>query len=163
MVEQAKGKESGVGRLDLKKTFYNLQTQMIARLYTHRDTVTHRGTKGDVTEANWIQLFNDYLPERYRTAKAFVVDSTGRHSDQIDVVVFDRQYSPFLFNQDGAMYVPAESVYAVFEVKQVLDQEALDDTCGHICSVRQLTDPACRRGVFAEKAVYDSGRVFRVI
>jgi hypothetical protein len=143
------------GRLDLRKTFYTLQTQMIARLYTHRVTVTHSGTKGDVTEANWIQLFNDYLPERYRTAKAFVVDSTGRYSDQIDVVVFDRQYSPFLFNQDGAMYVPAESVYAVFEVKQLLDQAALDDACQRVGSVRRLvrtTAPITHAGgVFSPK------------
>jgi hypothetical protein len=34
-----------------------------------------------------------YLPRRYEAASAHVVDSLGNFSDQIDVVLFDRQYS----------------------------------------------------------------------
>ena len=39
-------------------------------------------------------------------------------SEQMDVVIYDAIYTPFIFKQDGFMYIPAESVYAVFEVKQ---------------------------------------------
>ena len=42
-------------------------------------------------------------------------------SEQIDVVVFDRQYSPFIFNYEGQTIIPAESVYAVFEAKQTVN------------------------------------------
>jgi hypothetical protein len=52
--------------------------------------------------------------------------------------VFDRQYSPFLFNQDGALYIPAESVYAIFEIKQYLDQESLHQALERTKSVRRL-------------------------
>jgi hypothetical protein len=31
--------------------------------------------------------------------------------EQVDIVIYDRQYSPFLFNQNGAKCVAAESVY----------------------------------------------------
>ena len=37
---------------------------------------------------------------------------------EIDIVVFDRQYSPLLFEFEGATVVPVEAVYAVFEAKQ---------------------------------------------
>lgn len=50
--------------------------------------------------------------------KAIVIDSTGNVSEQMDVVIYDAIYTPFIFKQDGFMYIPAESVYAVFEVKQ---------------------------------------------
>jgi hypothetical protein len=49
------------------------------------------------------------------------VDSLGNFSQQIDVVVFDRQYSPFIFDFREQQIVPAESVYAVFEAKQTIN------------------------------------------
>lgn len=42
----------------------------------------------------------------------------------MDIVIYDAIYTPFIFKQDDFMYIPAESVYAVFEVKQ--------DVKGHI-------------------------------
>jgi hypothetical protein len=75
---------------------------------------------------------------RYQMEKAFILDSKGKMSEQIDIVVFDRQYSPFLFNQDGALYVPAESVYAVIEVKQALSKDYLEYAGTKAASVRCL-------------------------
>ena len=69
----------------------------------------------------WLELFQTYLPKRYQAAKAHVVDSEGRFSEQIDVVIFDRQYSPFIFSYEGQKIIPAESVYAVFESKQTIN------------------------------------------
>ncbi len=109
--------------ISLENIFLGLQEQMITKLKTNKDSIIHPGTKGDTSELCWLDLFKKYLPMRYQTEKAFVLDSKGQLSDQIDIVVFDRQYSPFLFNQDGALYVPAESVYAVFEVKPELNKE----------------------------------------
>ena len=61
--------------------------------------------------------FLNIFPSDTKLRDGFLVDANGSISEQIDIVVFDRQYSPFLFNQDGCKYMPAESVYAVFEVK----------------------------------------------
>ena len=60
-----------------------------------------------------------YLPHRYQAETAHVVDSRGAFSQQIDVVVFDRQYSPFIFKFQRQTIVPAESVYAA--VKEYVD------------------------------------------
>jgi hypothetical protein len=59
-------------------------------------------------------------------------------SDQIDVVVFDRQYSPFIFSFEGQKIVPAESVYAVFEAKQTLNAELVRYAREKCASVRRL-------------------------
>ena len=56
----------------------------------------------------------------------------------MDVIVFDRQYSPPLFTGGSVQYVPAESVYAVFEVKQRIDQRNLRLACLKAASVRAL-------------------------
>jgi hypothetical protein len=125
-------------KIDLNNLFSGLEKQLIATLTTNRENILHPGEKGDATELCWVQMLNDYLPRRYQSAKAFVVDADGIISDQIDVVIFDRQYSPFLFNQGGACYVPAESVYAILEVKQDLDKGHIEYAGDKASTVRSL-------------------------
>lgn len=109
------------------------------RLDSAREVAGHPVTKGDASEAIWLGLLQDYLPERYRARRAVVVDSAGHFSQQIDIVIFDRQYSPFVFHQDGIDVVPAESVYAVFEAKQSLGPQELTYAQDKAASVRVLT------------------------
>ena len=104
--------------IDLRNLFHGLQEQMLASLNVNRMFIEHPGSKGDATEQHWIEFLRAYLPERYKVDKAIVIDSTGNVSEQMDVVIYDAIYTPFIFKQDGFMYIPAESVYAVFEVKQ---------------------------------------------
>mgnify|MGYP003635605183 CR=1 FL=1 len=110
-----------------------------ARLREVRTTIGHSGTKGDASEEIWLGLLRDYLPKRYQAERAFVVDSLGKVSDQIDIVVFDRQYSPFVFVIEKEIYVPAESVYAAFECKQSIDASLIGYARSKILSVRHLT------------------------
>lgn len=108
------------------------------RLEISRKTFQHPGTKGDASEKVWLELLQNYLPKRYQASKAHVVDCNGVFSDQIDVVIFDRQYSPFIFNYEGQTIVPAESVYAVFESKQSINAEEVKYAQDKIQSVRRL-------------------------
>jgi hypothetical protein len=103
-----------------------------------RETLAHPGTKGDASEEVWLELFDKYLPARYQAKKAHVIDSLGTASQQIDVVIFDRQYSPFIFNFKDGLIIPAESVYAVFEVKQTMNADHVHYAQDKIASVRRL-------------------------
>ncbi|MET3354294.1 UNVERIFIED_ORG: hypothetical protein ABID33_002205 [Xanthobacter viscosus] len=103
-----------------------------------RKAFGHPGTKGDASEAVWLELLQTYLPARYQAASAHVVDSAGTFSDQMDVVVFDRQYSPFIFKFKGQTVIPAESVYAVFEAKQSINAEQVAYARAKVASVRGL-------------------------
>lgn len=94
---------------------------MSAQLSTNRDFILHPGSKGDSLEDTWIEWLRKYLPNRYCIDKAIIVDSTGQLSDQIDLVIYDQQYTPFVLTQNGIHYIPAEGVYAVFEVKPDLN------------------------------------------
>lgn len=127
-----------VKRVDVRKIFLGLQQQMCTKLLNNRVTLTHPVSKGDGSELEWEEMLGTYLPSRYRVGKAFVIDHTGAVSDQIDLVVFDRHYSPFLLKQHGATYVPAESVYAVIEVKPTLTIANLRYAAAKAASVRRL-------------------------
>ena len=70
--------------------FNGLQRRLMTGLESSRSVLSHPVAKGDATEVNWLDLFQRHLPHRYDVAKAFVVDSNGATSDQIDIVVYDR-------------------------------------------------------------------------
>jgi hypothetical protein len=108
------------------------------RLETARKALAHPVSKGDASEKIWLELFQNYLPKRYQAEKAHVVDSNGVFSQQMDVVIFDRQYSPFIFTYEGQIIVPAESVYAVFEAKQTINAALVKYAQEKIESVRKL-------------------------
>lgn len=103
--------------MDLKALFAGLQSQMTTQLSTNRDFITHPGSKGDALENAWIEWLQKYLPNRYSVDKAIVIDYEGNTSQQIDIVIYDNWFTPFIFSQNGFHYIPAEGVYAVFEVK----------------------------------------------
>ncbi len=122
----------------LPQLLASLHEDIERKLAIVRKSFAHPGTKGDASEQVWIELLDTYLPKRYQAAKAHVVDSNGQFSQQMDVVVFDRQYSPFIFTYQGETIVPAESVYAVFEAKQTIDASLLTYAQEKIASVRRL-------------------------
>lgn len=124
--------------LSLPALLESLHDQVEHDLAELRKTLAHPTDKGDASEEVWITLLNKYLPRRYLATKAHVVDSRGAHSDQIDVVIHDRQYSPLVFSFKGAQFLPAESIYAVFEVKQTMTSDHIAYAQAKAATVRQL-------------------------
>ena len=126
-------------KVSLRDLFKSLEEQMCADLTTKRRHLVHPGIKGNSTEARWARWFAQYLPTRYQVQQsAQLVDVNGDVSQQQDIVIYDRQYTPFLFNEDGAVYIPAEGVYAVFESKQELTAELIRYAGEKAASVRRL-------------------------
>lgn len=103
--------------IKISDLFNGLQKQMEAQLNTNRENILHPGSKGDSLENAWIEWLRKYLPNRYSVDKAIVIDHEGNTSHQIDIVIYDNWFTPFIFSQNGFHYIPAEGVYAVFEVK----------------------------------------------
>jgi hypothetical protein len=125
-------------RADLPQLLDALHQLLVNELGIARKTIGHSGTKGAVTEARWIEMLSHHLPSRYEVSNAFVIDSRNQCSDQIDIVIHDRQYSPFVLKFGSAIYVPAESVYGVFEVKQEMTATEVAYAGSKIESVRKL-------------------------
>lgn len=130
--------------INLREMFLAHQTQMLSELDRYRSVIEHPGTKGDGSEDCWRQLLRKYLPKRYSVEGAQVIDCDGSVSDAIDVVIFDQQYTPFLFHQAEIYFIPAESVYAAFEVKQEITAEYIAYAGTKAESVRRLRRTSAR-------------------
>lgn len=131
----------------LDPLFDGLQKSLSIDLGTYRKGVAHAPTKGRGSEKRWIDAIQHHLPKRYCVGEAFVVDSRGGISDQLDIVIYDSQYSALFFDRDDVRHVPAESVYAVFEIKQEVTATELDYSAKKFESVRKLyrtSAPVCQ-------------------
>ncbi len=122
----------------LHELYAALQQGLAGKLQELRHANRNAEAKGDASERVWIELLRDHLPERYEVNKGFVVDSNGCESHFIDVIIYDRHYTPCIFNRDGNLYLPAESVYAVLEAKQELNKAHVEYAATKAESVRCL-------------------------
>lgn len=125
-------------KISLAGLYSAMQKEMLQTLNVGASAVVHCGTKGDNTESNWISWFQQYLPKRYKVDKGIVIDSTGKQSQQIDLIIYDAQYSYLVFSQNDTLLIPAESVYGVFEVKQSLNKGIIEYAGAKAKSVREL-------------------------
>ncbi|WP_428268689.1 DUF6602 domain-containing protein [Haliangium sp.] len=120
------------------QAMYEAEQQKLIAEMKLTDAITHDGTKGHVGEQRWIGLFDRYLPTRFKAQSGIVIDHTGATSDQIDIVIHDRHYTPPILGQGSHVYILAEAVYAVFEIKQAASAETMADAGDKIASVRGL-------------------------
>lgn len=122
----------------MRKSFAMVQSKLRVELGLGSQSISHAGTMGSVNEGNWIAVLRAYLPNRYDVDQAIVIDSRGNKSDQMDVVIFDRHFTPVLLDQANHRLVPAEAVYAVFECKPTFDKGLIEYAQGKAKSVREL-------------------------
>lgn len=126
-------------RTSLATLMNGVQVGLIHDLTQGRNVLPHPTEVGDNAELRWIEMLGGFLPKRYAVAKAFVIDVNGMTSDQLDVVIYDQQYSPQIWrNPNGSVYVPAESVYAVFDAKQDLNRDTVLYAAEKVESVRRM-------------------------
>lgn len=120
------------GRELLKEIFKNQNEEMKARLIGVRRMVNHPGLKGSSSEEIWADFLRICLPKKYKVAtNVQVVDCKGSISDQIDIVIYDHIYvPPILSINENPVYLPAEAVISVFEVKQDIKGSKVEATAG---------------------------------
>ncbi len=126
------------GKRFLQESFLCQQRVLEAQLNQAAVSITHDAKRGNVAEKHFIRVLRAYLPRRYTAHSAFVIDSQGHASDQIDIVIYDAQYTPTLLDQEDHKYVTAEAVYAVLEVKPTINRAYLEYAGDKAASVRRL-------------------------
>jgi hypothetical protein len=124
---------------DLHNTLLRKEAMLVASLDGLKQVIQHKGGRGSVGEGEWQKVIADFLPSRYCVAgNTEVIDYTGKATEQQDIVIYDRHFCPLFFEESGITKVPAESVFAVFEVKPALDKGVIEYAMEKAASVRRL-------------------------
>ena len=83
-----------------------LQARLEGELRGSRAAVTHPGARGEASEEDWLRILKEHLPRRYQADRAFVIDSNGACSEQIDIVIYDysdREQTRTIYADSGMM------------------------------------------------------------
>lgn len=135
----------GIGRhvldmdkIDLKSLYTNMTLCASSSLGITRASLNHPVIKGSASECYWVNLLREYLPIKYGVDSGQVIDCTGNTSGQIDVIIYERDTFPYVFNNNGAFFIPIEAVVGVFEIKQDINKDEILYTAEKIESVRIL-------------------------
>lgn len=85
-------------------------------------------SSGDEVENLIREKISLFLPERYMVKQGHVVNSEGKISNQLDIIIFDRLNTPKFFeSQNDTVFYPIESVLAIGEIKKTLRKGDLID------------------------------------
>lgn len=78
----------------------------------------HGGLTGNHREEMWIKLFRSIIPKKFSIAQGvMIIDSYGKVSKEVDIAVFDEQYTPYVFQYNTLKFIPIEAVAIVIECK----------------------------------------------
>jgi len=115
--------------------------------YDVSSTIRHKGERGRQREDGLRLFLRESLPAKYGVATGEVIPSSGKTaSPQCDIIVYDRLEVPVLGSSAAVQQVPLEGVYAVIEVKSLLDTIALRDAAIKFESIRKMKQSRPRKG-----------------
>ncbi|HJJ15399.1 MAG TPA: hypothetical protein OIM60_03130 [Clostridiaceae bacterium] len=122
----------------LKEMLLAKQTTLRGVLGESRE-IQHPLGNGDNSEGGWKAFLKQILPQKYGIDNGYVIDYEGNVSDQIDIIIYDNLYSPYVMSSgSGVKYIPAEAVYAIIEVKPTITKSYLQYANDKVESVKKL-------------------------
>ena len=113
---------------------------LLVHAYDGARKATTPGLVGSAIEQPVRRLLSSVLPRGLSVGTGCVVDSYGKTSRQMDIVLYERDICPVFRVNDTpeATYFPCEGVVAVGEIKAAIDGPKLEDSFEKIASVKVL-------------------------
>ena len=111
---------------------------------------THNASAGSQREALAIEFLSKHLPKKFCITSGFAFGSDGSGSGQSDILIVDGMNNAALHASEREKLWPVEAVYAVIEVKTVLDRKALSDStqkCVKFKSIPREFSSICRPAI----------------
>jgi hypothetical protein len=112
---------------EIIKNYKNLEESIVSQLFL--SVSNHQLTTGTFREHIWKSLFEQIIPKKFVIEQGiFIIDSNGIISREVDLAVFDEQYTPYIFNYGNIRFIPIEAVAVVIQCKsRSLDIDSLKD------------------------------------
>lgn len=101
---------------DIKRNYRRMEEELVTQL--NYEVNNHHGTAGGNREEIWKSFFERIIPKKFNIARSvFIIDSEGKVSKEVDIAIYDEQYTPYIFNYGLIKFIPIEAVSAVVQCK----------------------------------------------
>lgn len=131
-----------------RRVLSSAQNKLSAAINQIRSSIPHSGEIGTLIERQFRSQLEEIMPEKIGVSHGFVVDSANAVSRQMDIILYDRHYTPRIFASDGAQMFPVEATYACGEIKTDLDTSKLEDSFQKCLSYKTL----CRKAYIEQSS-----------
>lgn len=141
---------------NIKNNYKKMEKEIVAQLNYVTD---HATTLGANREYIWKEFFERIIPKKFNIDRSvFIMDSKGNISKEVDLAIYDEQYTPYIFKYGAIKFIPVEAVAAVIECKSSgTDNKSLSDWAKSINMLRTGLNSLVRinggihRGIDLEK------------
>src|SRR5690554_4720318 len=100
----------------IKENYKRIERSIVEQLFL--EFSNHNPTTGSYREDVWHSLFRQIVPHKFAIEKSvFIIDSNGEISREVDLAIFDEQYTPYIFNYGNVRFIPIEAVAVVVQCK----------------------------------------------
>ena len=123
-----------------------------------RNLIPTSGEIGTLIEEMFRSYLTEVLPEKIGVSNGFVMDSDGRESQQMDIILYDKINTPRFFTSTAANVFPVEATFACGEVKTKLNAKALKDSFKKCLSYKNLRRKAYFSG--GRKIIVNTHKLF---
>lgn len=129
---------------DIMENYLKMEKEIVTEL--NYEVTTHYGTAGTNREEIWKELFRRIVPKKFNiTRSVFIIDSNGNVSKEVDIAIYDEQYTPYIFNYGTIKFIPVEAVAAVVQCKsENLDNQNLKEWVNSIENLKTSTNSYAR-------------------
>lgn len=101
---------------NIKFNYKKLEQSIVNQLYFKVDN--HPLTTGHNREKIWMKLFKQIIPKKFAIRQGvFLIDSNCKVSKEVDIAIFDEQFTPYVFNYEDICFIPIEAVAVVIQCK----------------------------------------------
>ncbi|MBC2576293.1 DUF6602 domain-containing protein [Peptostreptococcus canis] len=139
--------------------YKNLEADIVKQLIFEWNP--HGTTIGSNRENVWKELFERIVPKKFQVeSNVFIIDSEGNRSSEVDLAIFDEQYTPYIFKHGVLKFIPIEAVAAVIECKsENKSEDVFQEWVKNIDSLRTSQDSIVR---IARKIAFGSQSIDKV-
>ena len=129
---------------DIKENYLKMERELVTQL--NYKVTDHALTAGTYREEIWADFFRRIVPKKFNIARSvFIIDSKGNVSKEVDIAIYDEQYTPYIFNYGLIKFIPVEAVAAVVQCKsQELKPEKLKSWTKSIDRLQTSNDSIVR-------------------
>jgi hypothetical protein len=97
------------------ENYKKMESSIVQQLFFQ---VEHGTTIGGFRERIWMDLFEGIIPKKFTIEQSvFIIDSNENLSKEVDLAIYDTQYTPYIFRFGKLKFIPIEAVAAVVECK----------------------------------------------
>jgi hypothetical protein len=130
--------------VDIRENYRKLEREIVTQL--NYEVGIHQLTTGTNREYIWEDFFRRIIPKKFNIERSvFIIDSNNNCSNEVDIAIYDEQYTPYIFNYGVIKFIPIEAVAAVVQCKsRNLDKGVLTKWVKSIKRLKTSNDSVAR-------------------